>query len=268
MIYLIDDHTFYGALVKHIRNVLKERDTVHQDKEWVLKEALSGRKLQIGGTFQNVLERRLDEVIVPIFSAILSFTDHYSNLDLIKPRYINMSIHSLSYYYNCSHPRQEEVNPLRQLWLQVFSDDKLCQFSYESFSMGKGIEYHDFQSVANRVGTSGVATTERFSCQFPFFWLVKETIDSKLENAKHTAGTTYNISVTSSLYWTISLGGHRQGVHIQLCEILTDTPVACILNDVSEEHWIEFYQLYLHDYLRSVHFITHHKSDEEYKVSD
>ena len=78
--------------------MLKERDTVHQDKEWVLKEALSGRKLQIGGTFQNVLERRLDEVIVPIFAAILSFTDHYSNLDLIKPRYINMSIHSLFYY--------------------------------------------------------------------------------------------------------------------------------------------------------------------------
>ena len=188
MIYLIDDHTFYGALVKHIRNVLKERDTIHQDKEWVLKEALSGRKLQIGGTFQNVLERRLDEVIVPIFAAILSFTDHYSNLDLIKPRYINMNIHILFYYHNCSHPRQEEVNPLQQLWLQMFSDDKLCQFSYESFSIGKGIEYHDFQSGVNRVGTPGVANKEQFSCQFPFFWLVKETVDAKLESAKHTAG--------------------------------------------------------------------------------
>ena len=54
--------------------------------------------------------------------------------------------------------------------------------------MGKGIEYHDFQSGVNRVGTSGVVTTEQFSCQFPFFWLVKETIDSKLESAKHIAG--------------------------------------------------------------------------------
>ena len=70
----------------------------------------------------------------------------------------------------------------------MFSDDKLCQFSYESLSIGKGIEYHDFQSAAIRVGTSGVATKEQFSCQFPFFWLVKETIDSKLESAKHTAG--------------------------------------------------------------------------------
>ena len=87
-LYVIDDHTFYGALVKHIRNVLKERENVHNDKEWVLKEALNGRKLQIGGTFQNVLERRLNEVIVPIFAAILSFIDQYSNLDLMKPRYI------------------------------------------------------------------------------------------------------------------------------------------------------------------------------------
>ena len=66
--------------------MLKERENVQQDKEWVLKEALNGRKLQIGRTFQNVLERRLDEVIVPIFAAILSFTDQYSNLDLMKPR--------------------------------------------------------------------------------------------------------------------------------------------------------------------------------------
>ena len=66
-----------------------------------------------------------------------------------------------------------------------------------------------------------------------------------------------------------SVGGHRQGVHIQLCEILTDTPIASILNEVSEEHWIEFYQLYLHDYLRSVHLVTYENQDmakKEYEV--
>ena len=66
---------------------MKERDKVQVDKDWVLNEALSGLKLQNGGTFQNVLTRRLDEVITPIFSAILSFVDQYSNLDLINPRY-------------------------------------------------------------------------------------------------------------------------------------------------------------------------------------
>ena len=36
-----------------------------------------------------------------------------------------------------------------------------------------------------------------------------------------------------------------------------DTPIASVLNEVSEEHWKEFYQLYLHDFLRSVHVVTH-----------
>ena len=58
-------------------------------------------------------------------------------------------------------------------------------------------------------------------------------------------------------------------MHSQLCEILIDTPVACILNEVSDEHWIEFYQLYLHDYLRNVHLVTYENQDvakKEYEV--
>ena len=54
--------------------------------------------------------------------------------------------------------------------------------------MGKGIEYHEFQPVVHRVGTPGVAAREQFSCQFPFFWLVKEAIDSKFDIARNTAG--------------------------------------------------------------------------------
>lgn len=80
---LIDDGTFYGGLVKHIKRLLEEGEKHLLDKEWVLKEAMSGRKLQSGGTFQNVLTRRLDEVIVPIFAAILSSIDQYSNLSLL-----------------------------------------------------------------------------------------------------------------------------------------------------------------------------------------
>ena len=81
----IANNTFYGALVKHIKNLLEEREKVNETfKEWVLNEALSTKKLQSGGTFQNVLTRRLDEVIVPLFADILLFVDHYSNLNLLK----------------------------------------------------------------------------------------------------------------------------------------------------------------------------------------
>ena len=80
----LDAHNFYGILVKHIKALLEERETHIADKEWVLKEALNGRKLQSGGTFQNVLTRRFDEVIIPIFAAIIQFIDHYANLTLLK----------------------------------------------------------------------------------------------------------------------------------------------------------------------------------------
>lgn len=78
------DATFYGSLVKHIKSLLEEREKCLIDKEWILTEALSGRKLQEGGTFQNVLTRRLDEIIIPIFAKILQFVDQYSNLNLLK----------------------------------------------------------------------------------------------------------------------------------------------------------------------------------------
>ena len=67
--------------------MLREKEeTIASDKEWVLKEALNGVKLQNGGTFQNVLTRRIDEVITVIFSAILSFIGQYYNLDLMKSK--------------------------------------------------------------------------------------------------------------------------------------------------------------------------------------
>ena len=66
--------------MKQILGVLKERDDLMNDREWVLKEAMSGKKLQSGGTFRNVLSRKLSEVVVPIFASILMAIDHYSNV--------------------------------------------------------------------------------------------------------------------------------------------------------------------------------------------
>ena len=55
-------------------------------------------------------------------------------------------------------------------------------------------------------------------------------------------------------------------IHAQLCEILADDPVTAALT-MSERHWMEFYRFYLHDFLRSVHQVTHHMAEKEYEVS-
>ena len=82
----IDALTFYGALVKRMKALLKERDELISESHWVLTEALNGRNLQSGGTFQNVLSRRLDEVFIPVFAAVIVFIDQYSNLNLVKDK--------------------------------------------------------------------------------------------------------------------------------------------------------------------------------------
>ena len=55
--------------------------------------------------------------------------------------------------------------------------------------------------------------------------------------------------------------------HTQLCMLLDDTPIASVLHKVSEEHWMELYHRYLYDFIRSVHHVPHHKSNDEYEVS-
>ena len=75
--------------------------------------------------------------------------------------------------------------------------------------MGKGIEYQEFQTV---VKMHEVATKEEFSCQFPFFWLIKEAIDSKLESIKIIAGIKQSNIVNSLIFQLstlrYSLGGN------------------------------------------------------------
>ena len=141
--------------MKQILSVLKERDEVMNDREWVLKEAMSGRKLQSGGTFRNVLSRKLNEVVVPIFATILGAIDHYSNLNVV------------------GHTKPSQ--PLHQLWLEIFRNPKFCSFSFDQMTGGEQV-----------FGVGGKRATlyEEFRCRFPFFWLLKDVIGSLMDQAK------------------------------------------------------------------------------------
>ena len=86
--------------MKQIKHLLKERDELDNDSQWVLNEALDGRRLQSGGTFQNVLSRRLDEVVIPVFASIIAFVDQYSNLAHLNSKYVIMMFVSYKHYRN------------------------------------------------------------------------------------------------------------------------------------------------------------------------
>ena len=145
--------------MRRIHKLLKERDQVRQDeRNWILNEALSARKLQNGGTFQNVLARKLDEVLVPILSEIIALLDRNYNLNHLNTK--------------------EKTSAVYQFWLAMFRNQQLW---YEDMvSQGKHRELVP--------GVGGRMAEEDFKCQLPFSWLVKETIDSQWHSAKSTSG--------------------------------------------------------------------------------
>ncbi len=151
-----DNTRFHGILVEHIHKILQMRDEQRPDlKEWVTTEAMNAKGLQHGGTFRNVLSRKVDDVVVPMFAEILASIDRNYNLDLIDPKSENTS--------------------LSQFWLNVFSDPEIMEFSYTS-------------TREQVPGLGGRKAGEDFQCQLPFSWLIYDAVDSQWNNAKSIAG--------------------------------------------------------------------------------
>ena len=141
---------------------MRERDQIREDeKNWVLNEALSSRKLQNGGTFQNVLARKLDDVLVPIFSEIIALVDRNYNL-------------------NCLN-RKEKNSPLYQFWLAMFRNPAIMQLHYKDMVTTQGRHREQVPGIGGRM------VEEDFKCQLPFSWLIKEAVDSQWHSAKSTA---------------------------------------------------------------------------------
>ena len=150
---------FCQALVKHIRIVLQEYDQLRVDEnDWVSNEAMSQISLRYGGTFRNVLSRKIDSVIVPIFSEIIASIDHNCNLSLIDP--------------------DNENSHLSQFWLDIFSNSRIMQFNYSDMVTPK--------EHVPRLG--GRKTSKDFRAEFPFSWLVFEAFEHQWDNVKGTDG--------------------------------------------------------------------------------
>ena len=161
------DNRFYDSLVGHIYRVLLRRDeVVGFDKDWVLNEALDCRRLQQSGTFRNSLTRRLDEVITPIFAAVIAFCDQYSNLNLAN--------------------ESRDNNSISKFWLSMFSNSDVIQFNYEDIATNP------------KSDLGGGRVSEDFKCQMPFFWIIKEAVDSMLSSVSNYGGETFHLFINAS----------------------------------------------------------------------
>ena len=70
------------------------------------------------------------------------------------------------------------------------------------------------------------------------------------------------------MWTTIDLisGGHQHQIFMQLCELVEGNSVAEVFEGVEDTSIDDFYSWYCHDFIRTVHQVTHKKGALEYKV--
>ncbi len=119
------------------------------ETNWVLKEALNFKSLQNGGSFSNVLARKMDSVLVPLLAKLIVLVDYNCNLNLIQGA---------------------ENMPTTQLWLAIFRNTQIMNFS-------------ELEVPEGQVPGMRKQTQDDFECKLPFSWLIKEAIDNQWDSA-------------------------------------------------------------------------------------
>ena len=155
-----DQQVFCKALLEHIFEYLKAKKDIQPQlykQSWAIKEALDAKSLHESGSYINTLFFKADRVIATALSNILNIVDRYCNLHLLLL----------------------EDTVITTLWLNIFEDPKIVDASAV-------IEYSD--------SDSNNAVFATFKCQFPFFWLLVDSIESQWKisavKSKHICAVT------------------------------------------------------------------------------
>jgi len=158
--------SFDYKFVQFVISVLKEIDeTLPQTKEWAFKVAL--RHSQINGTYRRALSRRLDDILLPILAKIIQLIDMNYNLTIIHN----------------NRDSERIVSPIAKIWLGIMSHRKLCKITYEDI----------FPSIVKKQKRQvpGIRASQSdyfYECQFPFSWICRKEIDSRIQDVLKLKG--------------------------------------------------------------------------------
>ena len=144
---------FCEALLEHIFKYLKTKKDIHSQsykQSWAIKEALDATVLHKSGSYINALSLKVDRVIASALNNILSIVDRYCNLQLLLI----------------------EDTTITTLWMRIFEDSRIIDASTAMQFNKSDTNYASFE------------------CQFPFFWLLINNIESQW---KHSAVKGRNI---------------------------------------------------------------------------
>ena len=155
------------------------------DKDWVLNEALDCRRLQQSGTFRNSLTRRLDEVVTPIFAAVIAFCDQYCNLNLL-------------------HQGIKGDTLVYRFWLSMFKSSDVILFNYEEMAA----------NLKSDLG--GGRVMDDFECHMPFFWIIKEAVDSVQSSVSAIGGQPFCTLYEFIIFISFFGEGNVEGVLLNI----------------------------------------------------
>ena len=125
-------------------NAKKDIQPQSYKQSWAIKVALDAKSLHENGSYINALSLKVDHVIATALSYILNIVDRYCNLQLLLV----------------------EDTVITTLWLRIFEDSTIVDAS-----TGMNFSKSDNKNAL-------------FECQFPFFWLLTNNIESQW---KHSA---------------------------------------------------------------------------------
>ena len=131
-------------MLQHISKYLKTKKDIQSQsyrQSWAIKEALDAKLLHESGSYINSLSLKVDHVIATALNSILNIVDRYCNLQLLL-----------------TEDSQDTV--ITTLWLKIFEDSEIIDVSTV-------LEYDNNDTFAT------------FECQFPFFWLLVNSIESQ-----------------------------------------------------------------------------------------
>ena len=149
---IIETTTFYSILVQKILKLIEQNENTQVEvtkKAWAVREAMDPHRLQEGGTFLNTLLKRIDSTLTKLLAYIVEFVDQRNNLRLCLDE------------------------NLRILWLKVFENEHLCQFSYDAI-----VERDDVTPVVQKLGSILVG---EYECHLPFSWIFLHAMEAHMK---------------------------------------------------------------------------------------
>ena len=105
--------------------------------------------------------------------------------------------------YNLSliHDAPNQSTLVAKLWLGIFANKQICTFSYNDVVLKHQQQQQQQHNYRIRVpGIGALLASPDYRCEFPFSWVVKDTIDSQWDNATALVGKpSFHVMYTTTL---------------------------------------------------------------------